>query len=250
MSKIQDSFLDIIKHTSKLGFIEMVKLIGEDGATKIEAIENDRVVVVYGDLNEEIEGLDGTVGLARLSILDGYLHFPPFESDNATIAIKTQDRNGVTTPLELSFDSNDGADSSYRFMNKVQADEQIQTPPFRGVTWNIEIVPTKQNLKDLSYIYTVMGGFEPNFMVSVDNGNLEFHVGEGANDRTKLTIAKGVTGTLKHQWSWPLSHVLSILKLLDSSESCTLHISDQGALKIEIKSGIGTYQYILPARTK
>jgi len=250
MSKMQDSFLDIIKHTSKLGFIEMVKLIGENGTTKIEAIENDRVVVVYGTLKEEIDGFNGTVGLARLGILDGYLHFPPFESDNASVSIKDQERNGVSSPLEINFDSNDGHNASYRFMNKVQADEQIQAPPFRGAKWDVVITPTKQNLRDLSYIYSVMSGFEQNFLVKVENGNLEFHVGVGANDRTKLTIATGVTGTLKHGWSWPLSHVLAILKLMDSSKSCTLHISDQGALKIEIDSDIGDYQYILPARTK
>ena len=248
MSTIKNNFLDLIKHTSKLGFIEMVKLIGDGTETKLEAIDNDKVVVIYGKLNDPIDGLEGTVGLSRLGILDGFLHFPPYESDNASVEISTQLRGTESTPSGVSFDSNDGHQANYRFMAEMQANEQIKVPPFKGATWNVEIEPTKQNLRDLSYISGVMGSYESTFMVKTIGDNLEFHVGTGSSDRSKLTIAKGITGSMSHSWSWPLTHVLSILKLLDSAKKCTMHFSNQGALKIEITSAFGTYQYILPAR--
>jgi hypothetical protein len=75
---------------------------------------------------------------------------------------------------------------------------------------------------------------------------LNFSIGSGPTDRTNLPFAKGITGSLKHQWSWPLSQVLSILKLIDN-EDVTIHFSDMGAMKIDIDSGIGRYSYILPA---
>ena len=247
---ILDNFLDIIKHTSGLGFIEMAKLTGDGAGAEIEAMENDRTVVLYGKLKNPITGLDGTVGLSRLGILNGYLNFNPFTSDGASIEIATQDRNGVDIPAEVAFKSADGHTASYRFMSADIAEEQIQVPPFKGATWDVVITPTKSAMADLTAMSNILSGFEATFTVKTSGTNLEFLIGEGASDRSKLIFSSDITGSLKHQWSWPLAQVLSILKLNDSSESCTMSFSDQGALKIDVDSGLGEYQYILPARSK
>jgi hypothetical protein len=93
----------------------------------------------------------------------------------------------------------------------------------------------------------VLGGFEKRFVVSVDKGVLNFDVGAGPTDRTTVPFAENVTGTLKHQWSWPLAQVLSILKLSETASTTVMNFSDMGALKIDIDSGLGKYSYILPA---
>jgi hypothetical protein len=244
-----DNFLDIIKHTSALGFIDMVKIVGSKTEATVEAMDDDRTVVLYGKLKQPIEGLNGTIGLSRLGILSGYLNFNAFSSDNATIAIKTQQRGTEEVPCEISFDSNAGHTASYRFMSAEIAEEQIKIPPFKGAKWNVIITPTKASLKDLTAMNSILGTFESTFSVRTSGDNLEFLIGEGAADRTKITFAKGIKGELKHSWKWPLTQVLAILKLHDSSESCTMSFSDQGALKIDIDSGIGEYEYILPARS-
>ena len=59
-------------------------------------------------------------------------------------------------------------------------------------------------------------------------------------------FANNVEGTLNQGWSWPLSQVLANLKL-GMSGMCVMQFSDQGALQISIDSGLGKYDYILPA---
>ena len=94
-----------------------------------------------------------------------------------------------------------------------------------------------------------MGGFEPTFVAKTDGDTLKFYIGDGANDRTEMPFASNVQGKLTKGWAWPLAQVLSILKLSDTSQA-TMGFSDQGAMQIAIDSGIGKYEYILPARSQ
>jgi hypothetical protein len=248
---ISDILLDIIKHTANLGIIELVKLDGTKTEIAIAAIDDDRSVVINGKINTAIPGLIGTVGLSRISVLNGYLKFDPFASDNAIIKINTQKRGSEEVPAEIAFDSRCGHTAFYRFMAPEIANETINVPPFKGATFQVSIVPAKSSLKDLSYMSGILGGLESLFSVqTTTDGDLEFLIGSGPTDRTKIKFASNIKGELKHSWSYPLATVLSILKLYDTSESVNMSFSDQGALKIEIKSGIGEYQYILPARSK
>lgn len=248
---IADTFLDIIKHTAGLGFIELVKVEGSDKNIQIAAMDEDRTVVINGVLNTPIEGLDGTVGLSRIGILSGYLKFPAFLSDKAKVEIVTQERKQETIPAEISFDSTDGHNSHYRFMSPEIVEETIRVPPFKGSDFAVEVTPTKSALQDLGYMTAILGGVESLFTASTNAKNeLIFSIGSGPTDRTKIVFAKDIKGELNHQWSYPLSQVLAICKLHDTSKSMALSFSDQGALKIVVESGIGEYTYILPARSQ
>ena len=241
-----DSFKDIIKHTNSLGFIDMVKIVGTTTEAKIEAIDADKTVVIFGSMYQPIKDIDTTVGLSRFAILKGCIDFPVYSSATATTDIVTEVRNGVTVPTEIKFASGVGHTANYRFMSETMVNEQIKVPPFKGATWNVVISPEKKKIAELSYCLGVFGGFEKRFVVSVDKGTLNFSVGNGPTDRTTVPFADNVTGTLKHQWSWPLAQVLSILKLTETA-TATMSFSDMGALKIDIDSGIGKYTYLLPA---
>lgn len=244
---ILDSIKDIIKHTAGLGFVEMVKIIGSGADAKIEAIDADKTVVIFGSMYQPIDGVDTTVGLSRISVLKGFIDFPLFSGDKAVSAAVAEVRNGVSVPTELKFDSGAGHLANYRFMSETMVNEQIKVPPFKGATWNVTIVPEKRKIAELAYFQGVLGGYEKRFVVSVVNGTLNFNVGDGPTDRITVPFAENITGTMKHQWSWPLTQVLSILKLTDTASTCSMSFSDMGALKIDIDSGIGKYSYILPA---
>lgn len=247
MNSMLDALKDIIKHTNSLGWIDMVKIVGTTADAKIEAIDADKTVVIFGSMYQPITGIDTTVGLSRISILKGYIDFPLFNNDNAKIEVVKELRGSINMPTEIKFDSKAGHTSNYRFMSETMVNEQIKVPPFKGATWNVTVSPEKKKVSELSYFQGVLGGFEKRFVVSVDKGTLNFNVGSGPTDRTIVPFASNVTGTMKHQWSWPLTQVLGILKLSDTAKDCTMSFSDMGALKIEIDSGLGIYQYILPA---
>lgn len=244
---ILDSLKDIVKHTHGIGIIDMVKLSGTNNELKIEAIDGDKSVVIYGDMRASIPGLDSVVGLSRIPVLKGFIDNPMFSSDNSNVSIVSEQKSGTNTPTEVKFDDGDGLVANYRFMSEAMANDQIKVPAFRGANWDVTIVPEKSKIQNLSYFQGVLGGQEKRFTVVINNGTMEFHVGTGPTDRTKVPFSKNVTGTLKTQWSWPLTQVLSILKLTDSSKSATMHFSDMGAMKVEIDSGLGKYSYILPA---
>ena len=237
-----DQIRDIVKHTHSLGFIEMVKVVGTDSEAKIEAIDADKTVVIYGDLYQPIKDIESTVGLSRLAQLNGFISL----HDKSTVTVVNELRGAVNSPTELKFDNGEGEVAAYRFMSETMANEQIKVPPFKGATWNVTIKPEKKKIDRLSAYQGILGGSEKRFVVSTDKGTLNFSIGTGPTDRTNIPFAAGVTGTLKHQWSWPLTQVLSILKLNDN-EDVTMHFSDMGALKIDVDSGTGKYSYILPA---
>lgn len=237
-----DAFKDIVKHTHSLGFIDMVKLVGTAQDAKIEAIDADKTVVLYGEMYQPITDIQSTVGLSRLAQLKGFMDM----HDKSTVAVITELRGTVTAPTELKFDNGEGDVAVYRFMSEAMANEQIKVPPFKGATWNVTLKPEKSKIDRLSSYQSILGSFEKRFIVSTDKDVLNFSIGAGPTERSNIPFAKGITGTLKHQWSWPLTQVLSILKLNDT-EDVTLHFSDMGALKIDIDSGIGKYSYILPA---
>jgi hypothetical protein len=250
ISMLYDNLKDIIKHTHSLGFIEAVKISGVDGATKIESMSDDRSVVMNGKLKSSVSELDDkVVGFSRMAVLNGLLSFPGFQDSKAKVGIATQTRSGVEIPCEVSFDSGSGHKASYRFMSREAIEESLRVPPFKGATWNVVVAPTKANLKDLAYFSGVLGGIESTFTVVAENGNLDFLIGTGPTDRSVVPIATDIQGEMKHQWSWPLVQVLAILKLSESS-TCEMSFSDMGALKIYVDSGLGEYEYILPAKSK
>jgi len=247
---VKDSFKDILRHTHNLSFITDAKLTGdEEEGTKIEAVAEDRSVVMYGSLTKPVDALDGhIVGLHRMGVLQGYINGPMFDTDAADISVVKQNRGGNDMPTEIKFNSNSGHTAFYRFMGE-DAAKEIQVPMFKGSEWEVTIEPTKQNLQDLQYFSGILGSFEPTFEVEVTDGELTFSIGTGASDRSVVPIASGVKGKLANVHSYPLAQVISIMKLSDV-EQCTMNFSDKGALSITVDSGIGSYDYIIPAKMR
>ncbi len=246
---MRDILLDIVKHTHSLGFIQNVKIEGNDGSeTNIEAMDDDRSVVLKGKLHNPVTDLKGTIGLGKLGVLSGYLNFEGYNDASSKINVVKRTRNEQEVAEELEFVSTKGYSASYRFMVSQLIEEKLKTVKFKGVNWDLTIQPTQQNLKDLSYFAGVMGSVESTFVARTDGADLKFYIGDGSNDRVEIPFATNVGTELKKGWAWPLAQTLSILKLSDTSQA-SISFSEQGAMKITIDSGIGLYDYILPART-
>lgn len=240
---ILDSMKDIVKYTHSLGIMEMVKVIGTATDAKIETKDADNTVIVYGSMYQPITGIDSTVGLSRLAILKGFIGM----HDKSKVSIKTENRQGVDVPTDIVFNNGAGFISNYRFMSEQMVNDHIKVPPFKGATWDVTFSPEKASIALLSESFSILGALEKRFTVKVDNGTLNFNIGTGPTDTVKVPFAANVTGNLKHEWTYPLSQVLGILKLSDTSSSAVMSFSDMGALKIQLDSGIGNYSYILPA---
>lgn len=244
-----DNFKDILKHTHGLGFLDTVRLRGVEDSTLVEAIAEDRSVVLYGKLNHKLEDFDGkTVGLARLGILAGCVNFPAFKEAGSSITVLTQERAGESTPSEIEFKSAAGHTANYRFMSEQAVTDKVKIPKFNGAKWDIVYKPTKKNLTDLSYFSGMLSSYEPTFSIILKGKKMSLSVGSAGGDRSLVPFSDDVSGTYISAWRWPLASVLSILKLSDGAD-VTMSVSAAGALKLEVTSGLGTYEYLLSAKS-
>ena len=246
---IKDTMKDILRHTHDLGVFEMVKIKGTAEVTEVETVDADKTVIFKGELNNPVvDFVDATVGLSRMGVLKGYLQYPDFDNENATVRVVTQDRNGESVPTEVEFISENGTDAHYRFMLADVINQQLTDIKFKGAEFDVNIEPSQKMMKDLTYFNTILAAYEANFMPKTEDGALYFHVGDGGSDRTKILINNNVEGEINTDWKWPLDVVLKILRLGDNS-NLVMSFNNQGLLQIKVDSGMGVYTYLLPARS-
>ena len=85
---MKDTLQDIVKHTHSLGFIDLVKIVGDDKKTELDAMAEDRSVVVKSEMKSSVNEFQGTFGMPNLGKLDILLKLPVYK-DNAQITVNT-----------------------------------------------------------------------------------------------------------------------------------------------------------------
>ena len=89
---MKDYLLDIVQHTHKLGFIDLVKISGTNSETKLDGLAEDRSVILQAQFNTPVTEFMGTFGMPNLETLSVILSIPEYE-ENAKMSINTQERN-------------------------------------------------------------------------------------------------------------------------------------------------------------
>jgi hypothetical protein len=243
---MRDHLLDIVRNTYGLGIIDLVKISGTDSETNIEALAEDRSVIVQGKLNGPVADFIGTFGMPNLGKLSIILGIQEYK-ENANITLTKQDRNGESVPVGLHFENAAGDfKNDYRFMSQEIVNDKLKTVKMRAVTWHVEFEPTVTNIQRLKFQASA-NAEENNFTAKTNNGNLELSFGDHSSHAGNFVFQAGVNGTLSKGWSWPVKAVISILDLPGDKK---FSISDEGAAQITVNSGLATYNYILPAQSK
>jgi len=246
---MKDVIADVVKHTAGLGFIENVKVTGGDDETLLDAMDSERTVILKAKLHNAQPDFIGEFGLGNLGFLSGVSKLPNYAGEESTVEVIKRERNGAEAPDHLLFKDTSGNTDRYRFMSKEIIDQTLQTVKFKGADWDVTFEPTKAKVSELTQVAGIYGGIEPNFTVKTEEGNLVITVGAADGSYTgRRTFAHNVDGDLNEGYAWPLAQVLAILKL-GMSGTCVMQISKRGALQISVDSGIGKYDYILPALT-
>jgi len=242
---MKDILQDVVAHTHALGFLSLVKITNEDG-TSIDAMAEDRSVILSAETHSPVNEFVGTFGMPNLDKLNLHLKNPEYKTD-AKVEVVQAERNGETIPTHIHFENSAGDfQNDYRFMNKAIIEEKLKTVKFKGASWAVEFAPTQAAIARMK-LMSAAHSEEPTFNVSTKDGNLVFSFGDQSTHAGEFDFQKGVEGTLQHTWSWPVAQVQSILGL---DGDLTMSISDQGAMKIAVDSGMIKYDYILPAQSK
>ena len=243
---MRDHLLDIVKNTYGLGIIDLVKVSGTDTETNIEALAEDRSVIVQAKLNGPVAEFIGTFGMPNLGKLNTILGISEYK-DNAKISLTKQDRNGEQVPVGLHFENAAGDfKNDYRFMSQEIVNDKLKTVKMRAVTWNVEFGPTVANIQRLKF-QAAANAEELNFTAKTEGSDLKLFFGDHSSHAGNFVFQSGITGTLTKGWSWPVNAVMAILSLAGDK---TFRISDEGAAQITVNSGLATYNYILPAQSK
>jgi hypothetical protein len=242
---MKDILQDVVAHTHALGFLSLVKVTNEDG-TSIDSMAEDRSVILSAQTANPVAEFVGTFGMPNLDKLALHLKNPEYK-DNAKIDVVQAERNGETIPTHIHFENAAGDfQNDYRFMNKAIIEEKLKTVKFKGATWAVEFAPSMAAIARMK-LMSAAHSEEPVFNVRTTDGNLVFSFGDASTHAGEFVFEAGVEGTLAHTWSWPVAQVQAILNL---DGDATMSISDQGAMKISVNSGMATYDYILPAQSK
>jgi hypothetical protein len=244
---MQDLLKDIVSHTHSLG-LEMVKITGTDQTTQIDSMIENRTMIMYGETHVPYADLVGVFGMPQLNKLKYSLDCPEYQED-AKIEVVKGVRDGEEIPVGLHFENKEGDFyNDYRFMNSQIINEKLKTVKFRGVTWDVELVPSIQNIKRLQYQAAANSEYN-SFIAKTDGDKLKFTFGDAASQTGgEFVFATGITGKLTKAWSWPVGSVLAILKIADVNNTM-MSFSNEGALQITLDSGIANYKYIIPALT-
>ena len=243
---MKDNLQDLISHTSQLGCIDLIKVTGTDQETKINAIADDRTVIVSGKFKNPSAEFIGTFGMPNLGKLKTIISFEEYD-ENSNVEMKTQQVGTEALPSYIHFQTQTGDFvNDYRLMSKEIVEDKIKPVKFAGATWNVEFEPKVANIQRMKKQASA-NSEEGTFVTKTDNGDLKVFFGDVSSHSGNFVFESGVTGTLTKAWAWPVKQFLAIMDLQGDKK---VYISDAGAMKITVDSGLAEYEYLLPAQQR
>ena len=243
---MKDYLLDIVEHTQALGCIDTIKITGDENSTILQAVSDDKSVVVNATFKTPNPSFTGVFGMPNLNKLNTVLNIPEYK-ENAKIELTHQDRNGVDTPTGLHFENERGDfKNDYRFMTTEIINEKIKGVKFKGVNWNVEFEPTIANYQRFKFQASA-NSEETQFVAKTEGTDLKFYFGDHSTHAGNFVFQSGITGAITKSWHWPVIRFLTILNLYGDKK---VRFSDDGAAEITVDTGLIEYSYIIPAQSK
>lgn len=243
---MRDALLDIVKHTHSLGGIDLVKITGTDQETAINAIAEDRSVILDATFHGPVAEFIGNFGMPNLGKLNTILNIPEY-AEGAQLSITYQTVNNEKVPSGVHFENKIGDfKNDYRFMSAAVVNEKVKTVKFKGVKWGVELEPTVASIQRMRF-QTQANSEETTFIAKTDGTDLKFFFGDASSHAGNFVFASGVSGSVTKGWAWPVAVVNSILALPGDK---VIRFSDEGAAQITVDSGIAVYNYTIPAQQK
>jgi len=243
---MRDYLLDLVEHSHDLGCIQLIKITGTDTDTTIIGLAEDKSVVLDAQFHTPVADFMGTFGMPNLAKLKVLLNIAEYK-EGAEITVKRQERNGEAAPVGLHFKNTAGDfKNDYRFMVSEIVNEKLKNAKMKDVPWAVEFEPSNASIMRLK-MQAQANAEELTFQTKTEDGHLKFLFGDHSTHAGDFVFQHDVTGTLTRTWSWPVAQFISIMNLTGDK---TVRISDMGAAKITVDSGIAVYNYILPAQSK
>ena len=175
---MKDNLLDLIEYTHGLGIIDLVKINGTATLTEINAIADDKSVIVSGTTKTPVADFIGTFGMPNLGKLKTILSFDDYDA-SATIGMTQKQVDGVDVPQAIHFATkNNDFVNDYRLMAKALIEEKVRNVTFKGAAWDIEFEPTIAGILRLKK-QAQANSEELNFTTKTEGGDLKIFYDNG-----------------------------------------------------------------------
>ncbi|CAB4221091.1 hypothetical protein UFOVP1636_131 [uncultured Caudovirales phage] len=243
---MKDALLDMVKHTHNLGVIDLIKITGTEEETLVNAIAEDKSVILDATFHGPVAEFIGQFGMPNLGKLNTILNIPEYKED-AQISISRQTVNGAAVPSGIHFENKVGDfKNDYRFMGASIVNDKIKTMKFKDVKWGVDVAPTVLGIQRFVF-QSQANSEETTFIAKVEGKDLKFYFGDNSTHAGSFVFETNISGNLTRGWPWPVNVVKNILGLPGDK---TMRFSDEGAAQITVDSGIAVYNYTIPAMTK
>jgi hypothetical protein len=247
MNVTKDVLQDLIQHTLPLAVIDLLKVSGTTTETVITANAEDKTVIMNAKFHNPVLAFEGVFGMPNLPKLKTILGFSDEYDEHAKITVTRQNRGGVDVPSAIHFENRAGDfQNDYRLMSQAIVDERVKTVTFKGAAWNVSFEPTIAGVARLKKQSSVHSE-ETVFSTKLVGGDLVVSFGDPATHSGNFTFHSGLSGNMSKTQMWPVRQFLGIMDLVGDKN---IEISDQGAMRITVDSGLAVYEYLLPAQSK
>ena len=247
---MRDLLTNIIRGTS--GQIKVVKITGSKKGTKIQGVDENKVLFLEVNLNEIVPEFEGEFGISNLDLLKGLLALPMYKSDDARITVKRKVWKESTTVEQIEFRDTSDIGCDFRCMSPERVPDQAE---IANIPWDVEFTPSATKLTEFTQLGGLFGGGdlkEKLFGFKTDSkGNLIATFGDAhaATHRGSMVIEAGVKGAIKGDPLWSHADFTAIMRLA-SGQDAQIRISNRGVLGLELASPIGAFKYYLRAQSR
>lgn len=242
---MKDILQDIVSHTNSLG-LALLKVSTDKKGTEITSLTDDRSIILFAETHNKVDEFNGVFGMTNLDKLSLHLKNPEYR-ENAKIEVVTEERNDEEIPTHIHFENEAGDfENDYRFMNQQIIETKLKTVKFKGATWQVDFQPSVAAIGRLK-LMAAAHSEEPHVNISTNKEGLEFQFGDMSSHAGKFIFNADPAQKLKKSWAYPIKQLQEILSL---DGEISMYISDDGAMKITVDSGLISYDYILPAQAK
>jgi hypothetical protein len=239
---LRNQLTDVVRQVAPL--FKKIKVTGDADSTKIEAMDDDKILFLNATLKQPVPEFIGEFGIGSLSLLSGLLNFASYKTDDAKLLVH---RSEVGDHVgEFEFRDKRGGFTRFKTMNP----RLVEQPQIANIKWHVTVAPTKATVTELSQLASHLSEVDSMFGVMVENHTLFVTIGGGASGTHTSSVA--LATEVEEAFSAPSAtyntkHLLSVLKNAGPNPS-EVRFSERGVAGITVETEYGTYNYFLRAK--
>jgi hypothetical protein len=240
---LREQLIDMTHQLSPL--FKKARIVATEDGTRIEAHDDDKILLVVANLKQPIPGLKGEFGIVNLATFDKLLAVPSFKHDDAQLVLHYNDDLGHLSEFEFR-DVRSRNNMKFKTMNP----RLVPSVKLTDIPWHVTVTPSKSNIAEFTHLAGILSDC-PTFGVKVEHDTLFATIGIGSTSThsAEVALANDVTTPFTAPAStWNTKHLLAILRNAPGPNPAEVRFSERGLAGITVETEHGSYNYILRAK--